>query len=103
MIIKPITLLSFRRTVDDFCEKYEVSRREFGVQALNDTAFYTRLRKEIYPTLDRVERVYDFMIEFERKLDVTAYSSKAEAAKKRDQASTKAKPKPKSKQRRPRA
>lgn len=42
-----------------------MSRREIGTRALNDPAFYLRLQKEVYPTLLKVERVYDFMIEYD--------------------------------------
>jgi hypothetical protein len=66
MIIKPITAQLFRKDVDEFCKKYDLSRREVGVKALNDSAFFLRLQQEKSPTLARVERVYDFMIEYEK-------------------------------------
>jgi len=66
MIVKPISAQSFRKDVDDFCKRHKLSRRDVGVQALNDSAFFLRLQKEKSPTLARVERVYDFMIEYER-------------------------------------
>lgn len=66
MIIKPISAQSFRKDVDDFCKTHKLSRRDVGVKALNDSAFFLRLQKEKSPTLARVERVYDFMIEYEK-------------------------------------
>lgn len=71
MIIKPITADKFRSDVEAFCKKYKMSRRDVGVRSLNDPAFFLRIQKEKSPTLARVERVYDFMIAYERsQLDV---------------------------------
>lgn len=66
-LVKPITLQSFRADIDSFLKRHDMSRREIGTRALNDSAFYLRLQKEIYPTLQKVERVYDFMIAYDEQ------------------------------------
>lgn len=54
-----------------------MSRRDIGTRAVNDSAFYLRLQKEIYPTLQKVERVYDFMIEYEKTHPLTGQDTSA--------------------------
>lgn len=66
MIKKPLTQEQFLQDVTAFCDKYKISRRDVGVKALNDTAFFGRLLRGKSPTLNRIERVYDFMIDYER-------------------------------------
>jgi len=64
-LTKPITAEQFLEDVVDFCDNNKMSFRDVGVLALNDTAFFGRLRDSKSPTLARIERVYDFMISYE--------------------------------------
>lgn len=61
MQFKPITHAQFLKDVEDFCQRQGMSTTEFGTRALNDSAFFGRLAKGNSPTLDRIERVYDFI------------------------------------------
>ena len=44
-----------------FCEVKKISTTEFGKRAVNDSAFFGRLDRGASPTLDRVERLYEYM------------------------------------------
>lgn len=58
---KPISREKMIADIDKFCGEFGLSPTDFGIQALNDSAFYGRLVSGKSPTLDRIERVYEFM------------------------------------------
>ncbi len=58
---KPLSHAQLLKDIDDFCRWAELSATEFGRQALNDSAFVGRLKLGKSPTLERIERVYDWM------------------------------------------
>ena len=66
MILKPITHQAFICDVVEFCRKHNFSERRIGVEALNDSSFFLRIKSGKSPTLQRVERIYDFMIKYEK-------------------------------------
>lgn len=68
LIVKRISHAEFLFDIEMFCSKYRMTARDLGIGALNDTAFVGRIRAGKSPTLQRVERVYDFMIAYERAL-----------------------------------
>jgi hypothetical protein len=64
IIVKPITHESFLSDIECFQKLYSLPDRDIGRLALNDTAFLLRIRAGKSPTLARVEKVYEFMIEY---------------------------------------
>jgi hypothetical protein len=60
---KPLTRAQILKDIRLFCKSNAISTTEFGVRALNDSSFYGRLSNGKSPTLDRIERVYNFMSE----------------------------------------
>lgn len=66
MIIKPLSHQAFVADFEDFCSTHKIALSELGFRALKDRAFYLKLKRGHSPTLQRIERVYDFMIDFER-------------------------------------
>lgn len=61
MAKKPITRDKLLKDISNFCRENSISFTEFGSRALADPGFYTRLKKGRSPTLERIEKVYDFM------------------------------------------
>jgi hypothetical protein len=66
-ITKPLTQEQFLADVDAFCKRYGLSDRTMGSLATESTHFVYRLRAGYSPSLSTVERVYDFMIAYERE------------------------------------
>ena len=54
-------LEDFRLECESFLEAHDMAARDFGLQAVNDTGFMTRLRGGRSPTLNTIERVRAFM------------------------------------------
>ena len=75
MTIKRLTHEEFVRDIEAFSALNGLALSEIGFQALKDRAFYLKLKKGLSPTLQRVERVYDFMIEFEAARPAPAASA----------------------------
>ncbi len=61
MQFKPLSHAQLIRDITDFCRESDISLTEFGHRALNDGAFVGRLKQGKSPTLERIERVYDWM------------------------------------------
>lgn len=66
-IRKPITQEQFLAEVDAFCKRHDLSDRAIGKLATKSSHFMFRLRAGYSPSLSTVERVYDFMIAYERE------------------------------------
>jgi hypothetical protein len=48
--------------IESFCRENKISTTDLGLRALKDGSFFGRLKKgDRSPTIDRVERLYDFM------------------------------------------
>ncbi len=59
---KPLTRKNIVKDIEAFCAKHGLTPTEFGLKALNDGSFFGRLNKaDRSPTLERIERVYEFM------------------------------------------
>ena len=65
MTIKRLTQAEFIRDIEAFSLLNDIALSDIGYRALNDRAFYAKIKKGLSPTLQRVERVYDFMIQVE--------------------------------------
>lgn len=65
MIIKPLSQAEFIFDMEVFCGRHGMAVSELGFRALKDRAFYSKIQKGLSPTLHRIERVYDFMIDYE--------------------------------------
>lgn len=79
MTIKRLTHAEFIRDIEAFSAMNGVALSEIGFQAINDRAFYSKVKKGLSPTLQRVERIYDFMIEFETTRPAATVSPEAAA------------------------
>lgn len=64
---KPISRSKFKEDMKNFCALHKMNVTEFGLRALGDGSFIGRFEKGTSPTLDRIERVYDFMCNFQAK------------------------------------
>lgn len=78
MTIKRLTQAEFIRDIETFSLLNNMALSEIGFRALNDRAFYAKIKKGLSPTLQRVERVYDFMIEIENAAPAPQASDAAE-------------------------
>ena len=61
----------FIADIKKFSRQHGISPKEIGVRALNDSSFWSRLAgdasEQRSPRMKRVEKVYNWMSEFERK------------------------------------
>lgn len=67
MIIKPLSHNDLIRDIERFCSDNKFAVSELGYQALKDRAFYMKVKRGLSPTLQRIERVYDFMVAYEQR------------------------------------
>ena len=65
MTIKPLTHDKFVSDMNEFCRATGMAKSELGFQAINDRAFYLKVVRGNSPTLQRIERIYDFMVKYE--------------------------------------
>jgi len=62
-------LYSHRKLAKDirsFCAKHNIGTSTFGIKALKNSAFYTRLMAGRSPSLETVERIYAFIEKHDR-------------------------------------
>lgn len=62
---KPLTHEQFISDVVRFCNRHLIAPSELGATIFNDRAFFGRLREGISPRLEKIEKVYDYMIAHE--------------------------------------
>lgn len=65
---KPFSREQFISDIEKFCEREGLAPTKVGVMIFNDSAFYSKITRERRsPTLERIEKFYDFIANYGQK------------------------------------